>query len=56
MSLHPGFIATGHGKLCSEVDSLLDRLSTTELQQLVTKGFNIEVRQTPLPTFGHMEK
>lgn len=54
--LHPGFIVKGHGKLHAEVDGLLDRVSATELQQLVTKAFSIAIRQTPLPTLSHGKK
>lgn len=54
--LHPGLIVKGHGKLPSEADGLLDRVTSIELQQLVTKGFNIVIRQTPLPTFSGMGK
>lgn len=53
---HPGLVVKGHGKLPSEADGLLDRVTTIELQQLVTKGFNIAIRQTPLPTFSGVGK
>lgn len=50
--LHLGLIVEGYGKLPSEVDDLMGRVSATELQQLVTKGFNIAIRQNLLLTLN----
>lgn len=52
--LHPGLTVKGYGRLPCE-NGLMDRVSTSEMQQLVTKGFNIVIRQNPLLTLSYIE-